>query len=76
MALGAKEQQLKVYRICKKGVIDEEVFIGTMEESLRKGRLRKFSTLDDVDNYSTSCHMNIPIVKKYYNTLYVIPLKQ
>ncbi len=64
LTLGAKEQQLKVYRICKQGIIDEEAFVGTMEESLRKGKRRKFRNPDDVGNYSTSCHINISDSRK------------
>lgn len=64
LALDAKEQQLKVYRICKQGKVDEEAFIRSMEESLRKGKRRKFRNPNDVGNYSTSCHMDISYSRK------------
>lgn len=64
LALDAKEQQLKVYRICKQGKVDEEAFISSMEESLRKGKRRKFRNPNDVGNYSTSCHMDISDSRK------------
>ena len=64
LKLGAKEQELKVFRICKSGLINEDAFVGTMEESLRKGKHRKFRNPDDVGNYSTSCHLKISDSRK------------
>lgn len=64
LALGAKGQELEVYRICKLGVIDEDAFVGSMEESLRRGKKRKFPNPDDVGNYSTSCHLKISDSRK------------
>ncbi len=64
LAVGAKEQELKVFRICKSGLINEDAFVGTMEESLRRGKRRKFRDPDDVGNYSTSCHLKISDSRK------------
>lgn len=64
LTFGAKEQELNVYRICKFGIINEEAFVGSVEESLRRGKKRKFPKPDDVSNYSTSCHLKISDSKK------------
>ncbi len=58
MGLGAKEQQLVVYHICKYGVIDDDAFLGTWEETQRGLRIsRKKLDPQDVGSYSTSCHI-------------------
>ena len=61
--LGAKEQKFNVYRICKLGIINESAFVGSVEESLRRGK-KIFPKPDDVGNYSTSCHLKISDSRK------------
>lgn len=41
LTFGAKEQELNVYRICKFGIINEEAFVGSVEESLRRGKKKE-----------------------------------
>ena len=58
LTLGAKEQSMVVYRICKYGKLDEMAFLSTFEETVRK--LRKGKLIEnDVGSYSTSCHQDI-----------------
>lgn len=54
----AKEENIKVYRIIKRGTIDRDAFLSTFEEIEKKlSPPRKILDLTDPGTYSTSCNI-------------------
>ena len=65
-----KEEYIKVYRIAKKGIINEDVFLSSYEER-KRGLIEGYSIADyseaelqDVSTYSTSCFLNYKKAQK------------
>ena len=58
LPIGAKEQELEVYRVCKWGKVEAAAFLTSYEEYLRNPGLKEFDAdkSQDIGNYSLSCY--------------------
>lgn len=71
--IGAKEQNLNVYRICRNGTINRDAFLSSYEDGLQNKHhdAHSFANRDvynlsrsDLSLYSTSCFQNYKDVKR------------
>lgn len=78
-SMGARDQSLDVYRICRQGVVNRDAFASTYESrpDLRKKEKRQDVVnrdayrLEDIDVglYSTSCFTKIKDIKRIFNAM-------
>ena len=58
------EQELEVYRVAKKGIIDEDFFLSSIEEYEKGLVVNKQPDKNDMGSYSTSCDLDLKNAKK------------
>lgn len=65
---GKEQDYQPVYRIAKRGIINEIAFMGSYEETLFENRKFK-GDLDEIGSYSTSCYLSTKYPRKFLGYL-------
>lgn len=72
---GKEQEGQHVYRIAKRGIINDIAFMGSYEETLFENRPFK-KDLNDIGSYSTSCYLTLKHPRKFLGFLKARLFKQ
>lgn len=65
---GKEQYSQRVYRVAKRGIIDDVTFMGSYDEALFENRPFK-EDLREIGSYSTSCYLSTKYPKKFLGYL-------